>query len=255
MTDTESGAHLPPSGRDAQLAQRFVALADTLVDDFDLADLLDHLVQSCVELLGVATAGLLLVDGSGRLHPVAASTEATRVLELFQLQNDEGPCLSCVRTGQVVSVPDISAVAERWPRFSQAADANGFASVHALPMRLRQETIGSLNLFNTHPPDMTADDRRIAQALADVATIGILQQRSLQRASQVAEQLQQALNSRILIEQAKGVLAEHAGVDMATAFARLRHHARSHNLTLGDVAGSLIHGSLAADSLLPRRTE
>lgn len=255
MTDTESGPHLPPSGRDAQLAQRFVGLADTLVDDFDLAELLDHLVQTCVELLDVATAGLLLVGGNGRLHPVAASTEATRVLELFQLQNDEGPCLACVRTGSVVAVPDITATTERWPRFSRAAIANGFVSVHALPMRLRQETIGSLNLFNTEPPTLSEDDRRIAQALADVATIGILQQRSLQRASQVAEQLQQALTSRILIEQAKGMLSEHAGIDMATAFARLRHYARGHHLTLGDVSASLIQGSLPPASLVPPPTD
>ena len=230
----------PAHGRDARLARRFVSLADTLVDDFDLVELLDRLVRSCVDLLEVTAAGLLIIDQHGTLHPLAASTEATRVLELFQLQNDEGPCLDCVRTGEVISVPDLREVADRWPRFSRAALESGFDSVHALPMRLRRDTIGSLNLFTTGRPPMAENDQRIAQALADVATIGIIQQRSISRASQLAEQLQRALDSRIVIEQAKGVLSEHAGVDMDVAYAALRTFSRNSNLKLSDVAASVV---------------
>ena len=145
VTEQESGH---PADRDARLAQHFVSLADTLVDDFDLVELLDRLVQTCVDLLDVSTAGLLIVDQHGTLQPVAASTEATRILELFQLQNDEGPCLDCVRTGEPVHVPDIATEQDRWPRFARAVSAAGFVSMHALPMRLRRQTIGSLNLFS-----------------------------------------------------------------------------------------------------------
>ena len=235
----------PAHERDALLAQQFVTLADTLVDDFDLVDLLDRLVRSCVDLLHVTTAGLLVIGQSGALHPLAASTEATRVLELFQLQNDEGPCLDCVRTGKVIAVPDIADAEARWPRFARAIAEAGFQSVHALPMRLRRETIGSLNLFNADRPPLQEHEQRIAQALADVATIGILQQRSLERSSQLAEQLQKALDSRIVIEQAKGVLAEFGGVDMDVAFDALRLHARSNNLKLGDTALALVRGGVA----------
>lgn len=239
--------------RDTALAERFVSLADTLVDDFDLVELLDKLVQSCVELLGVSAAGLLLVDSRGSLHPIASSTETTRLLELFQLQNDEGPCLDCVRSGEPVSVEDVSQAHERWPRFVPAATTSGFRSVHALPMRLRRETIGSLNLFVADGPSLGVTDQRVAQALADVATIGILQQRSLHRASLLAEQLQGALNTRILIEQAKGVLAEYGGVGMDEAFAALRRHARTGNLKLSDVAQRLVTSELPPGEVIPRR--
>jgi len=240
--------------RDALLAQHFVELADTLVDDYDLVELLDGLVRSCVEFLGVTTAGLLIVDPHGVLHPVAASTEATHVLELLQLQNDDGPCLDCIRTGAVVHVPDISAQRGRWPLFARAAAASGFRSLHALPMRLRRDTIGSLNLFNADGvPPLPEVDQRIAQALADVATIGILQQRTVQRSSELAEQLQSALDTRIAIEQAKGVLAEYGGVDMYAAFAALRSYARRHNLKLGEIAGQLVRGVVPASAMIEQR--
>lgn len=237
--------------RDARMAQQFVALADTLVDDFDLLDLLDQLTRTCVDLLGVTTAGLLILDSEGSLHPVAASTEGTRVLELFQLQNDEGPCLDCVRTGEVVVVADVRATMTRWPRFSQALLESEFRSVAAVPMRLRNETIGSLNLFNVAgTPPLSTDDRHIAQALADVATIGILQQRTVQRSTLLAEQLQRALDTRIVIEQAKGVLAEFGGVGVDVAFEALRSYARSTNTKLGEAAYALVHRLLSPAAVI-----
>lgn len=247
MTDPEA------SPRYTRLAQQFVALADTLVDDFDLIDLLDGLVRACVDLLDVTTAGLMILDARGRLRPVAASTEATRVLELFQLQNDEGPCLDCIRTGDKITVADIADEVHRWPLFAAAASASGFQSIHAVPMRLRRDTIGSLNLFNAPGPPLSEVDQGIAQALADVATIGILQQRSLARSAQLATQLQSALDTRIVIEQAKGVLAEYGGVPMGVAFEALRTYARCGNLKVGDTAQALVCGVLPPSMLIPRR--
>ncbi len=256
--DNQEGERSPTGqaeSRDSRLAKRFVTLADTLVDDYDLVELLSNLVDTCVELLNVSAAGLLLLDRSGRLQPVASSVETTHLLELFQLQNDEGPCLDCVRTGMPVSVPDLAAVRTTWPRFSVAAAESGYQSVHALPLRLRKETIGSLNLFNEHPPPMAEQERVIAQALADVATIGILQQRSIQRASHMAEQLQMALNTRIVVEQAKGVLAEFGGIEMDKAFEALRGYSRRHNLKLASVAEGLVQGRTSPEQVIERRRD
>jgi GAF domain-containing protein len=246
---------LQPSSRDGRLAQRFVTLADTLVDDYDLIELLNQLVSTCVELLEVTAAGLLLVDERGNLQPVASSAETTRLLELFQLQNDEGPCLDCVRTGAAVAVPDVTAEQARWPRFSRAAQASGYLSVQALPMRLRRETIGSLNLFSTTRPTLQREEQAIAQALADVATIGILQQRSIERAEHLADQLQSALSTRIVVEQAKGVLAEFGGVGMDAAFEALRAFSRNHNRKVGEVAQSVVRGTTDARVILRRRAD
>jgi transcriptional regulator with GAF, ATPase, and Fis domain len=236
--------------KDARLARRFVALADTLVDDYDLVDLLDQLVTSCVDLLGMAAAGLLLKDPRGALQLMASSSDATRVVELYQLESQEGPCLDAIRSGRPVSVNDVEELRSRWPSFASSAVAAGYESVHTCPMRLREETIGALNVFGSAEAPLAPHDLRIAQALADVATIGILQQRSLHRASVVAEQLQRALNSRIVIEQAKGVLAEHGKVDMETAFTALRFYARSNNAKLGHVAQALVRRELAPDQVL-----
>jgi transcriptional regulator with GAF, ATPase, and Fis domain len=230
--------------RDALLARRFVTLADTLVDDYDVLDLLDQLVTSCVDLLDVTAAGLLLKDQRGSIELLASSSEATRVVELYQLEASEGPCLDAVRSGRPVVAEGLAELRSRWPSFATSAETNGFESVCACPMRLREETIGALNVFGSGESPLVADDMRIAQALADVATIGILQQRSLHRASLVAEQLQSALNSRVVIEQAKGVLAEYGKTDMDRAFQALRSFSRNRNRKLGAVADQLVRRQL-----------
>src|SRR5690242_7807708 len=208
-----------------QLADVFVEMADTLVDDFDVIDFLHVLTERCVQLLGISAAGLLLTDGQDTLQLVAASSERTRLLELFQLQTDQGPCVDCFHTGQPISVADLP-TAGRWPRFTAAAAEVGFSAVHALPMRLRTEVIGALNLFDVEPGALDEGKLRIGQALADVATIGLLQQRAIHRRDVVTEQLQAALNGRILIEQAKGVLAERLRLPVDQAFTVLRSGAR-----------------------------
>jgi GAF domain-containing protein len=227
---------------DVQLADVFVEMADTLVDDFDVIDFLHVLTERCVQLLGVSAAGLLLTDGQDTLQVVAASSERTRLLELFQLQTDQGPCVDCFRTGQPVSVADLPS-AGRWPRFAAAAADVGFTAVHALPMRLRTEVIGALNFFDTDPGALDAGKLRVGQALADVATIGLLQHRAISQRDALTEQLQTALNSRVLIEQAKGMVAERLHLDLAEAFALLRGSARSHNRRLSDLAQAIVDGS------------
>jgi GAF domain-containing protein len=242
--ESTSGTSLDPGRREKTLAETFVLLADTLVDDYDIVDLLDQLVASTVNLLGVTAAGLLLDDQRGNLAVVASSDESTRLLEIFQLQTNEGPCLDCVRSGAAVSSDDLHDDHERWPLFVPAAINAGFRSVVAVPLRLRDQTIGGLNLFHARPEPIPGDDRRLAQALADVATIGILQRRSTHRSTQLAEQLQHALSSRVAIEQAKGVLAERSNVGMDEAFSALRGYARTHNLKLTEVALAVVRGEL-----------
>lgn len=251
-----SGARGSNANREQLLAETFVLLADTLVDDYDVVELLDQLVSACVNLLDVNAAGLLLDDQKGNLAVVASSSEETRLLDILQLQSNEGPCLDCVRTGKPVAVDDIDADRARWPLFAPAAIAAGFRSVTALPLRLRDQTIGGLNMFRTGADPVRAEERRLAQALADVATIGILQRRSAHRSTMMAEQLQHALNSRIVIEQAKGVLAERNGVDMETAFNALRRYARNHNRKLSELALEVVRGQIdpSAVAALPPST-
>jgi GAF domain-containing protein len=226
-----------------------VELADTLVADFDVVELLSLLADRCVEVLDVGAAGLMLVAPDGDLRVMASSSEAMRVLELFELQAHEGPCLDCYRSGRPVVNQDLATVNGRWPRFAPEALAAGFRSVHALPMRLRGSVIGALNLFHAEAGEMTSPDVEAAQALADVATIAILQHRATLEAQVVNEQLLHALNSRVVIEQAKGMVAERAGLDMEQAFTALRTYARSHNMRLVDVAEAVIGGALAPTAL------
>ena len=235
--------------REALLARTFVELADTLVDDFDVVELLTRLADRCVDVLDVGAAGLMLAAPDGDLRVMASSSETMRLLELFELQSQEGPCLDCYRTGQPVVNQDLATVNGRWPRFAAQALAAGFHSVHALPLRLRGTVIGALNLFHIEPGEMRPADVDAAQALADVATIAILQHRAVHETQLVNEQLNWALNSRIVIEQAKGMIAERAGLNMQEAFSTLRTYARNHNLRLADVALDVINGTLAPSAL------
>ncbi|MGO9083440.1 MAG: GAF and ANTAR domain-containing protein [Streptosporangiaceae bacterium] len=228
---------------DERLAQAFVELADTLVAGFDLMEFLHTLTERCVELLELDAAGLLLADAGGALRLVAASTEQARIAELFQIQNDEGPCLDSYRTGEPVVVGDISAARARWPRFAAAAQEMGFAGVHAIPMRLRDQVIGTLNLFRGAPDGLDPAVARAARALVDVATIGILQERAVRQQEVAASQLQVALNSRVMIEQAKGILAERLRSTPDEAFLMLRRHSRDHNHPLTQLAGDVIRGT------------
>ena len=225
------------------LSEVFVELADTLVDDFDVMDFLHQVTVRCAEVLGVAAAGVLLSDQRGALRVVAASTEQTRLLELLQEQTDEGPCPECSRTGRPVVVADLVTAAARWPAFVESARGIGYASVHALPMRLRTEVIGALSLFGRDPRPLDEDTVRLGQALADVATIGLLQARAIRRREVVAEQLQTALSTRIVIEQAKGVIAERRRIDMDRSFNLLREAARTHHRSLSELAQAVVDGT------------
>jgi GAF domain-containing protein len=227
------------------LSDTFIELADTMVADFDVIDFLHMLTDRSVLLLAASAAGVMLADPRGELRVAAASTEEAGLLELFQLQNDQGPCLECFRTGRPVTASDLAGQAPRWPRFAQAAAQAGFATVEALPMRLRDQVIGALNLFRSEPGSFEPADLRIAQALADVATIGLLHERNVRRRDTVAEQLQAALNSRVVIEQAKGKLAERLNIDMDRSFKMLRDYARTSNQRLTDVARDFAAGATA----------
>lgn len=235
--------------REGQILDTFVELADTLVEDFDLVDFLCGLTERVVALHIASEVGILLTDERGMLQFVAASHERTQMLELFQVEHDEGPCQDCFATGQPINVPDLSDTDERWPLFRSKALALGFRSVQAVPLRLRGEILGAMNLFLNEPGGISSQDLAMVQAMADIATIGILQQRELHRAHTVESQLQSALQSRIGIEQAKGIVAEQATIDPDAAFERLRRHARSHNRKLADVARDIVKGTAVAADL------
>lgn len=241
---------LPPHARETRLLRAFVEMADTLVADYDVADVLHSLAEHSVRLLNTAAAGLLLTDQRGHLQVLASSTERTRLLELFQIQANEGPCLDCYRTGEPVLVDDLAATTGRWPSFTPEALRERFASVHAVPLRLRGEIIGALNLFGHEPGPLGDQDLRVAQALADTATIGILQERTIHRGEVLTEQLQTALNNRTTIEQAKGLLAHAGNLEMDQAFERLRDYGRSHSARLSDVAHQLATAQLEPNEVL-----
>ena len=224
-----------------RLAVIFVEVADTLIDEFDLLDFLHMLVDRVAGLVDGAAAGLMLADQRGRLEFVAGSSENVRLVELFQMQNEEGPCFEAYRTGEAVINIDLLAEAERWPRFALRAVAAGFHAVHAFPLRLRDQVIGALNVFRTSAEGVFgAEDAAIVQALADVAAIGLLQERAIRRGEALTEQLQSALNSRIVIEQAKGAIAQAKGISVDEAFDAIRAYARGHNLRLTDVAHTVV---------------
>lgn len=227
-----------------RLARVFVELADTLVEGFDVVDFLQMLTERCVELLDVDAAGLMIADQRGSLQLMAASHERARLLELFELQGEDGPCMECYSTGRPITNVGLTESRERWPRFSPAAVEAGFGSTHALPMRLRGQVIGALNLFTDEAAILDQDSIEIGQAMADVATIGLLHERNTSEQTILSEQLQAALYSRVLVEQAKGVLAARAGISVSEAFTRMRGHARRTGTTLSVVAAAVINGTL-----------
>jgi GAF domain-containing protein len=243
------GDHERALRRNARAALTFVEIADTLVDDFDVIDLLTVLTSRSVELLEASAAGILLADPDGQLRVMAASTEELRLLELFQIQNHEGPCLDCFQTGAVVINDDLRD-ASPWPQFATESLRAGFPSVCAIPLRLRDLTLGCLNLFMSEPMPLSAADVGLAQALADVASIAIVQDQTARDAAIREDKLQHALNSRIAIEQAKGMIAERARLDMDNAFARLRAFARNNNRGLTEVAESMIAGTSDVDAVI-----
>lgn len=236
--------------REKQLVRAFVGLSDTLVGDYDVADLLQDLVEHCADLLRADAAGILLVDPRGGLRVMASTSEHTRLLELFQQQADEGPCVDSVGSGEPVSVPDLAEHADRWPRFVPAAAEQDFHAVDAVPMRLRDEIIGAMNLFRTRTGAMPEADLDVARALADVATIGILSERAIHHRSVMVTQLEGALSSRVVIEQAKGILAASGAPDMDHAFTALRNYARRTQTRLSHVAAQLADGTVTAAQVL-----
>ncbi len=235
--------------REQRIVATFVELADTMVEDFDVVEFLHRLAEHCVELLDCAEAGLLLADAAGALRVMASSSERSDALDLLQSQNEEGPCFECLTRGQPVFSKDLEADAGRWPTFAPAAVQKGFRSVQALPMRVRGETIGALNLFRAGAGRLAERDMPLGQGMADIAAIALLQERSVRESRGVVEQLQGALSSRVVIEQAKGVLADRAHISVDAAFARLRTYARDHNRRLSDVARELTDGALDAAAL------
>ena len=233
-----------PVGRADALAEAFVGLADTLVDDYDVIELLHRLTTYCVRLLPIDAAGILLSDQRGELRVLASSTEEARIVQQFAVESGEGPALECFQSSRDVAVADLRDDGQRWPSYAERAEKAGFRAVYAVPLRLRAQTIGALSIFRVEPGLLTTEDVRIGQGLADMATISILHERALSQRTVLVDQLQFALTSRVIIEQAKGVLAERCGVDMSEAFTMLRKHARNNNLRLADVAKGVVAGTV-----------
>ena len=232
-----------------RLADVFVDVADTLVTDFDLIDFLHTVAGHAAEVTGTSAVGLMLSDNQGQLHYMAASSESAKVLELLQLQNSEGPCLECFQSGEPIAQTDLRLAYDRWPVFARRAVGSGVLAVHAFPMRLRDKVIGAMNVFRAENAALPTEDQRVLRALADVATIAIMQERAMARAELLNEQLQVALTSRIVIEQAKGAVAQTFGVTVEQAFEMLRRHARSRHLRLTDLAHTVVNTPGAASML------
>lgn len=237
--------------REQEISRVFVELADTLVAEYDVVDLLHTLAERCVDLLHADAAGIMLSDQRGSLQALAATSREARILELLELQNAEGPCLDCFSSGRPVVNLDPEEAASRWPQFNAATAKFGYRSAHALPLRLRDRVIGAMNLFCVEQRTLSDDDIALGQALADVATIGLLHERAVREQEVLAEQLQTTLNSRVLIEQAKGALAERANVEVDEAFVMMRSHSKQTRRRLRNVAAEVLDGSLSPDQLQP----
>jgi GAF domain-containing protein len=231
--------------RETRLNAAFVKLADTLIDDYDIVDLLHTLVEECIAIFDVQAGGLMLADADGQLQLVASTSEKADLVEIMQLNAGQGPCVECFETGKPVAVADIERSDSKWPDFRAEALKQGFHSIYATPLRLRGQTIGTLNLLSTSVGDLNERDALAAQALSDVATIGILQERLVKERGIVADQLQRALDSRVLIEQAKGVLSESVSTNVDEAFQVMRAYARNNNLRLHDVAEGIVSRTIS----------
>ena len=235
--------------RERRLVETFVELADTMVEDFDVVEFLHRLALRSVELLDCAEVGLLLADATGALKVMASSSERSDALDLLQSQNEEGPCFECHARGRPTFSENLTLDSGRWPRFAPLAVSKGFCSVQALPMRVRGGTIGALNLFRTETGRLADEDMPLGQGMADIAAIALLQERAIRESHVVVQQLQGALSSRVVIEQAKGIVVEQAHVSVDAAFIGLRAFARANNLRLSDVAHQVIDGQLSAAAL------
>lgn len=240
--------------RETHVLDAVVTLVDRLLVDFDVVDLLTELTEQCAQLLDVAAAGFLLADPFGQLHLLAATTEAARELELFQLQADQGPCMDCFASGEPVSVADLRAVADRWPRFVPAALDAGFASVHAVPLRAAGNVLGALGLFGTAAGELSHSDRLVAQTLAHIACVAILQEQA-PTLSTVIPQLRSALANRVVVEQAKGFLRAILDVSVEDAFTVLRTYARANGEHLTDVARELMNDPNSRPMLIAAMAE
>jgi hypothetical protein len=236
--------------REEWLAETFVGLADTLVADFDVVEFLGMLVARCAVLLDGSEVGLAVANRQGRLRVLASSSERMRIIELLEVQNEEGPCRDCYRSGEQMLNQRVDQVGSLWPQFAPMARDAGFKMLHAVPMRLRGHSIGAINIFDPRLRELSVHDAKMTQAFADVATIGILQERGSKDQMVLTTQLARALDTRVAIEQAKGVLSERLKVSMDESFNLLRNHARSNNLRLTDVAIGVTGGQIEASALV-----
>ncbi|GLW89674.1 GAF and ANTAR domain-containing protein [Actinokineospora globicatena] len=248
MPDHSPRADAPT--REQRVSRTFVALADSLVDEFDIAEFLDLLTTGAVDLLSVTAAGVILRAPGGGLEVLSSTSRQADLLEQFAVQVDDGPCIDCVRTGVAVTCADLGTDGWRWPRYTAGAQECGFRCAHAIPMRLRGETIGVLSLLGTEPGALDDERLELGQALADVTTIAILQHRAIELGDQLSTQLRTALDSRVVIEQAKGILAQRGALSMDESFAALRGYARSHSQRLAAVAGAVVAGTADLDAIL-----
>ena len=239
---------------ETSLIHTVVELADSLVEGFDVIDLFTTLSNRCAEAFECEAAGVLLLSTSGELEYLASSNESMEMMEMFQIQSHEGPCIECFETGKPVINRSLSASVEMWPNFAPKAVSLGFNSVHCFPLRLRGRIMGALNLFRTTDGVLAPDEAVLAQGLADIATIAILQQRTIEDANILNVQLNYALNSRIIIEQAKGMISQSLGCDMLTAFDLLRNHSRNHNRQLTDLARAIVEGEIGPGTLDPPKS-
>lgn len=251
MTDS---AHVADNTREEHINDAFVRVAGTLVESYDVVDLLSTLVHTCTQLLDVQAGGILLADGTGQLELVASTSEEAEIVEIMIIAAGAGPCIDAFDTGAVVSVPDIAANSNAWPRFRRTALEQGFKAAHATPLRLHGTVIGAMNLLSTVTGPLSARDAQLAQALADVATVGILHERTFRQPSVVAAQLHLALDTRVLVEQAKGVLAQVRSCTMSEAFDALRAYAHDNEVTLRAAAEGVVNRTIPAEALVTQAT-